>query len=61
MIEWEAMACNLKAVILDNMEKDFVPSDNPRKDVIRLGWDRNTAASKWLKYIVSIKDTNRRT
>ena len=51
MVEWEAMACNLPMVILDDMKKDFVPSANPREDIFRLGWDRKTAIKTWKKYL----------
>jgi glycosyltransferase involved in cell wall biosynthesis len=51
MVEWEAMACNMPIVITDGMQKDFVPSANPRDDVFRLGWDRHTAKNTWLNYI----------
>lgn len=51
MIEWEALSCNLPLVILDGMQKDFVPSANPRDDIFRLGWDRHTAKKTWLNYI----------
>lgn len=50
MIEWEAMACNLPMVILDGMKKDFVPSQNPRDDIFRLGWDRKSVKLTWEKY-----------
>jgi len=51
MSEWEAMACNTPLVILDGMQKDFVPSPTPRDDIFRLGWDRPTAKKTWLNYI----------
>jgi glycosyltransferase involved in cell wall biosynthesis len=47
MIEWEAMACNLPMKILDNIQKDFVPSSNPREDIFRLHWDRESAKKLW--------------
>jgi glycosyltransferase involved in cell wall biosynthesis len=47
MVEWEAMACNLPIRILDNMQKDFVPSSNPRDDVFRLHWDRKSTKKLW--------------
>ena len=53
MVDWEAMACNLPLVILGGLEKDFVPSTNPRDDVFRLGWDRRTARNIWINYINS--------
>ena len=51
MVEWEAMACNLPMMILDNMGKDFVPSSNPREDVFRLGWDRKSTKRLWADYL----------
>jgi len=45
------MSCNVPMIILDNMEKDFKPSNSPRDDVFRLGWDRHTAKNTWLNYI----------
>ncbi|MBN2183274.1 MAG: hypothetical protein JW715_15290 [Sedimentisphaerales bacterium] len=51
MIEWEAMACNLPMVILDDVQKDFVPSDNPRDDIFSLGWDRKSVKRKWEDYL----------
>jgi glycosyltransferase involved in cell wall biosynthesis len=50
MIEWEAMTANLPMVILDGMEKDFIPSANPRDDIMRLGWDRKSVKNTWEKY-----------
>lgn len=51
MVEWEAMACNVPMVILDDLEKDFKPSSSPRDDIFRSGWDRHTAKNIWLNYI----------
>ena len=51
MVEWEAMACNLEMRFLDNLQKDFVPSHNPREDVFRLGWDRKSAKKLWADYL----------
>jgi glycosyltransferase involved in cell wall biosynthesis len=51
MVEWEAMACNLPMRILDNVQKDFVPSSNPRDDVFRLYWDRNSTKKLWANYL----------
>ncbi len=49
MVEWEAMACNLPFVMLT--EREFVPTRNPREDVIRLGWDRKSAKKQWSSYL----------
>ncbi|NJN93732.1 MAG: glycosyltransferase family 4 protein [Anaerolineales bacterium] len=51
MIEWEAMACNLPVIILDDIKKDFVPSPNPRDDIFRLGWDRPSVKHAWQNYL----------
>jgi hypothetical protein len=51
MVEWEAMACGLRVEIPDGMVKDFQPSDNPRADVFRLGWDRRSALKRWADYL----------
>jgi len=52
MVEWEAMACNLKLVIMGDIQKDFVPSDNPRDDVFSMGWDRKSVKNKWVNYLI---------
>jgi glycosyltransferase involved in cell wall biosynthesis len=52
MVEWEAMSCNLPMIILDNMQKDFVPSSNPREDIFKLNWDRRSAKKLWSDYLV---------
>jgi glycosyltransferase involved in cell wall biosynthesis len=51
MVEWEAMACNLPMRILGNIQKDFVPSNNPRDDIFRLNWDRKSAKKLWADYL----------
>lgn len=51
MIEWEAMSCNLPVIITDGRQKDFVPSNHPRNDVIEMGWDRMTARQTWMTYL----------
>jgi hypothetical protein len=51
MVEWEAMSCNLPMVIVGDLQKDFVPSSNPRDDIFRLQWDRHSAKELWRKYI----------
>ncbi|MEM2899304.1 MAG: hypothetical protein QXT63_00785 [Thermoplasmata archaeon] len=51
MVEWEAMACNLEMRILGDIEKDFVPSSNPRNDVFAHGWDRKTTKKLWSEYL----------
>jgi len=54
MVEWEAMSCNLPIVIINNMEKDFIPSAEPRNDIFRLKWDRKTTKEIWRSYIGGI-------
>lgn len=51
MIEWEAMACNLKVINITGFDKDFSPSRNPRDDIFKLGWDRKTVKKTWEKYL----------
>jgi len=51
MIEWEAMSCGLKPIILNNVEKDFVPSLDPRKDIFDQGWSRDQVKVTWEKYL----------
>ena len=51
MAEWEAMACNLPMRILDDMQKDFVPSSNPRDDVLKHEWDRKSTKRLWSEYL----------
>lgn len=51
MVEWEAMACNLPIVMFENMEKDFIPSSEPRNDVFRLKWDRTSVKEIWKMYL----------
>lgn len=51
MVEWEAMACNLPVVIVGEQKKDFVPSENPRDDVLREGWSRVQAKEMWRQYL----------
>jgi len=54
MIEWEAMACGLKPIILNNIEKDFIPSQDPRNDIFAQGWSRDQVKFTWEKYLNSI-------
>jgi hypothetical protein len=48
MTELEAMATNINFVFTENIEKDFIPSENPRNDIFEKGWDRNTVKQKWI-------------
>jgi glycosyltransferase involved in cell wall biosynthesis len=47
MTELEAMSAGLPFVFTETIEKDFVPSANPRDDIFRYGWDRNSVKNKW--------------
>ena len=51
MIEWEAMAANMPMRIWPEIEKDFIPSANPREDIFRLDWDRKSAKYLWESYV----------
>ncbi len=52
MLEWEAMACNLPVRLFDQeLERDFIPSSNPREDVFKLKWDRRSTKELWAKYL----------
>lgn len=50
MAEWEAMSTNIPFVFYGNTEREFYPSKNPRKDVLKMGWDRASAKKKWIKF-----------
>jgi len=50
MAEWEAMACNIPFVIVGN-EREFIPSENPRDDVLERGWDRDSVKKLWETYL----------
>lgn len=54
LAEWEAMACNLRPVILDDWQKDFIPCMNPRDDIFRLKWDRHGTKEVWSYYLRSL-------
>ncbi|MEG2379087.1 MAG: hypothetical protein RSB77_02585 [Bacilli bacterium] len=47
MAEWEAMATNIPFVFYGNVEREFIPSKNPRNDVMKMGWDRKSTKKKW--------------
>jgi glycosyltransferase involved in cell wall biosynthesis len=52
MLEWEAMACNLPVRLFDPaLERDFIPSANPRDDVFRYKWDRQSTKAQWSAYL----------
>jgi len=48
MTELEAMSTNIKFIFTENIEKDFIPSENPREDIFNKGWDRNYTKQKWV-------------
>jgi len=52
MAEWEAMACNIPFVFYGNTKREFIPSKNPREDVFRLGWDRDSVKKKWVDFFL---------
>lgn len=58
MVEWEAMACNIKPVIIGET-KDFEPSVNPRDDLFARGWDRPSAKILWNSYINNVMANNK--
>jgi len=47
MTELEAMSTNIKFIFTENIERDFIPSENPREDIFNNGWDRNCVKQKW--------------
>ena len=49
MTELEAMSTNLPFVFTENIEKDFISSDNPRDDIFKYNWDRTSVKQKWIK------------
>ncbi len=51
MVEWEAMAAGLKMLDLSGLNRDFVPSDDPRQDVFDRGWDRHTTKTTWGNFL----------
>lgn len=53
MAEWEAMACNIPIIIVGKQPKDFLPSSEPRNDVFKLGWDRNSVKLKWEDFFIN--------
>ena len=50
MAEWEAMASNIPFVFYGNVEREFIPSNNPRNDVLEMGWDRDSVKDKWIRF-----------
>ena len=52
MTELEAMSANLPFVFVEDIQKDFIPSDNPREDIFKYEWDRNKIKNKWINLFV---------
>ena len=50
MAEWEAMACGVPMSLIGEPRKEFTPSDNPRDDVFRFGWDRPSVKATWEQF-----------
>jgi glycosyltransferase involved in cell wall biosynthesis len=52
MLEWEAMACDVPVRLFDEtLERDFIPCHNPRDDVFRLKWDRQSTKDLWSTFL----------
>jgi len=56
IVEWEAMACGLPVIDITGIEREFVPSSDPREDVFKHRWDRETAKGDWLEYIEALRN-----
>lgn len=50
MAEWEAMATDIPFVFYGNKEREFIPSDHPREDVFKKGWDRKSVKKQWINF-----------
>lgn len=50
MAEWEAMACDIPMRIIGEPDKEFVSSENPRGDLLALGWDRPSVKRQWERF-----------
>jgi glycosyltransferase involved in cell wall biosynthesis len=57
MVEWEAMACNLPFVFANDLEVEFEPGSNPREQVLKRKWDRDSAREVWADYIEAFRET----
>ena len=51
MTEWECMACNVPIIDISGLKRDFVPSETPRDDVMRLGWSREQTKKAWAEFL----------
>lgn len=58
LVEWEALAANLPAVVIGGVGRDFVPGQNPRDQIFDKGWDRDSALVTWIDYINDLIDDN---
>lgn len=50
MAEWEAMASNIPFIFYGNVEREFIPSNQPRNDVLEMGWDRDSVKEQWIRF-----------
>lgn len=50
MAEWEAMAADIPFVFYGNVEREFIPSNHPRNDVLELAWDRDAVKERWIRF-----------
>lgn len=53
MAEREAMSCNIPFIIIWNDSREFIPSENPRDDVFKYWWDRDSCKKKWENYFIT--------
>jgi glycosyltransferase involved in cell wall biosynthesis len=51
MTEWEALSCNIAIKMARELKREFSLCENPRDDVFRFGWDRNTVKITWEKFL----------
>lgn len=47
MAEWEAMATDIPFVFYGSVEREFTPSNHPREDVFKYGWNRENVKQIW--------------
>jgi hypothetical protein len=52
IVEYEGMACNLPQRNISGLDKEWDGSINPRESIFLNHWDRNTAKTNWLNYIM---------
>jgi glycosyltransferase involved in cell wall biosynthesis len=51
MSEWEAMACDIPIINIGT-EREFKIPDEPRKEVFKRGWDRESVKMRWSNYLI---------